>query len=412
MLGTVFWSLFSVATAVHAENLRVGDFDCARAQAKKDKVCEYYVCQGPHGFALGNKILGNTPKGKSKEPDRVLLFPVNTQNKNSYFERWIYGTINKDGSITRLPTKQDYLPTVLPDEAKDDFFSYQVLSRKGFTKNRDQEIEEKCDDTELLKTISAIEKHKKVISDSLVNRDYVKVVDAVGDMNLASRMIPRDAIPAEYCNIGGSTFASPEAVERLEKTQFKEPKGKILSEKEAQEAFDEIKAMKDLPWEFTWDGCFARAQTSAERLEAKGIAVGKAWFFGDDIWPNNMEKKQNDGWGYHVAPFVYVKGSDGKIRKMVLDPASQKGPVESFEFAKKLTTRKDAQIITTRWAGGPSQVGLPSIQMIFTNLDHYNPTEAYPSDRAKNHERAEQDNASYMKSLKELEQKKQRDLTK
>lgn len=47
-------------------------------------------------------------------------------------------------------------------------------------------------------------------------------------------------------------------------------------------------------------------------------------------------------------------------------------------------------------------MGLPTIQMIFTNVDYYDPTDAEPVPRFDGHEKAEKDNTLYKQKLLEL----------
>lgn len=394
--------------AVADNSVSFDGFNCKPAQPKKGKVCKLFICQGPNGYGIGR-----TQVGQNKAED-FLLFPVNTQSSTPYIERFRLGVIKEDRQVElkKMVSLLEVPPTIFPNDIKDDFLTYKFLSSKGYYLERDADNLINCDDSGLNKIIADMDNVRNALREKIKNHDYVKVIDVAGGLNVVSRLAPRSRLSSDYCDMGNNTYATKEALKLIEGTEYKEPKGKILSEKEAQKIFNELKDMKDLPWAYTPDGCFARAQIAAERLESKGIAVGKVFYFGDDLWPANLPKGLFDQWSYHVAPFVYVKGNDGKIRRMVLDPASQTAPVESYKFGKSLSRDKDIQVLTTRWAGGADMTGLPVIQMIYTNLDTYLPDKIQATDRATNHKHAQENNERSVKDLEEKKQKRLMPLTK
>lgn len=94
----------------------------------------------------------------------------------------------------------------------------------------------------------------------------------------------------------------------------------------------------DIAFKYPRDGCYARAEIMADRMQAQGATPGKAWTFASDpsdpLWvdtPNVPEGKVE--WGYHVAPTVPVIGSDGVVRDMVFDPSTSDHPVSVAQWA-------------------------------------------------------------------------------
>lgn len=400
--------VFLFPMLVYAESsLQFEEFSCKQARGKGSRTCDFYLCQGPEGYALGRAMNFNpTTKGFS-------IFPVKVQGSGSTIEKARMARVLEGGKLQHLPSA--FLPssaTVMPPEIQDDFLTYKSLSTKSVYMERDLLAQTHCDDKDLNAMISKIDKARDQVRKKLQNQDYVKVVDSIQGVNVISRMELRSQVSADYCQIGKNTYATQEAQKLLAGNDFKEPTGKVLSEKEAQVLFDEVKNMKDLPWDYTADGCYARAQITAERLEKKGIAVGKAFYLGNDLWPEGAPRTEMDGWSYHVAPFVYVKGQDGKTRKMIMDPSSSQKPVESYEFAKKISPNKNTQVIESRWAGGTDMTGLPAIQMIYTNTQTYLPTQIKPSSPQKNHEDATEVNESLRQELQKQNQWRKDSLTK
>ena len=107
---------------------------------------------------------------------------------------------------------------------------------------------------------------------------------------------------------------------------------KTLTEPEAKGWFDKFKARQDIPWNYPNDCCYNRAHVMAGQLQAAGVDVGKAWNYApsaDEPLRVNTpdDPKGYVEWGYHVAPTVPVRGADGNVHPMVLDPAIAPGPI-------------------------------------------------------------------------------------
>jgi uncharacterized Zn-binding protein involved in type VI secretion len=91
-------------------------------------------------------------------------------------------------------------------------------------------------------------------------------------------------------------------------------------------------AQPDIAFAYPADGCYARAHLMAQRMQQLGVTPGKVWSFAsgqdDPLWVNTPHDPSGSvEWGYHVAPTVPVRGSDGVVRDMVMDPSLFDHPV-------------------------------------------------------------------------------------
>jgi hypothetical protein len=78
-----------------------------------------------------------------------------------------------------------------------------------------------------------------------------------------------------------------------------------------------------IPFNWPRDGCYARAHEMRKLMTAKGIESRKVFNYAPA--GTRLEVKGTSigdvTWGYHVAPIIAVKGSDGVTRDMVIDPS-------------------------------------------------------------------------------------------
>jgi hypothetical protein len=86
---------------------------------------------------------------------------------------------------------------------------------------------------------------------------------------------------------------------------------------QAEKLFNKILLRKDIPFDYTDDGCFARAHVIATDLFNIGIQSGKIWITGGDII---NPSDNNCKWDYHVAATIGVEIA-GKIDSLVIDPS-------------------------------------------------------------------------------------------
>ena len=104
----------------------------------------------------------------------------------------------------------------------------------------------------------------------------------------------------------------------------------IISEKKANKLFKTLQGKKNIPFNYSKDGCYARAHRMSLMAQRRGIITGKVFIEGKlDPFPEAYW-----GWRYHVAPVVAVKVGKQVVLK-VIDPSLFKGLVSIDEWAEK-----------------------------------------------------------------------------
>jgi len=129
----------------------------------------------------------------------------------------------------------------------------------------------------------------------------------------------------------------------------------VLSEEELINYFNEMAATKDIPFDYSADGCYARAHKMSRMLERRGVITGKAFVEGN----LNVESPLMGriSWWYHVAPVVLVK-KDGKEVPYVIDPSLFNKPIPFDEWRDFMTDGKKSNVqdeyFTNRFSFTPS----------------------------------------------------------
>lgn len=114
----------------------------------------------------------------------------------------------------------------------------------------------------------------------------------------------------------------------------------VLSESEAKQVFDTLKADEDNAFNYPLDGCYARAHMMASKMDDMGIVSGKAFVEGELY----VETKLGEAnWSYHVASLVLVNVK-GKPVPTVFDPGMFDKPVSYEEWKKKLLADKRGKL--------------------------------------------------------------------
>lgn len=120
---------------------------------------------------------------------------------------------------------------------------------------------------------------------------------------------------------------------------------KIMSIKEAQEAFSEFKTRKDIPIYFP-SGCEARAHIIANDLDSKNFFVEKIFLQAQLLVPEN---NTDINWGGHVAPLVPVEMEDGSIKRLVFDTALFDKPVPYETWLNKIKIPNKEKLTWTQY---------------------------------------------------------------
>jgi Glutaminase len=100
--------------------------------------------------------------------------------------------------------------------------------------------------------------------------------------------------------------------------------GNPLTLAQAEAVFKEVAGKSYIPFNWPRDGCYARAHEMRKLMTAEGIESRKVFNYASPTGTGMEVKGTSIGdvqWGYHVAPIIAVKGSDGVTRDMVIDPS-------------------------------------------------------------------------------------------
>lgn len=91
----------------------------------------------------------------------------------------------------------------------------------------------------------------------------------------------------------------------------------VITLDQANKLVQDFLAMKDIPFDYALDGCFARAHKMATLLDQRGITSGKAFIQGR-LFASTKYGPVN--WRYHVAPVVLVE-ENGVNVPYIIDPS-------------------------------------------------------------------------------------------
>jgi hypothetical protein len=112
-----------------------------------------------------------------------------------------------------------------------------------------------------------------------------------------------------------------------------------LTSDQANALFRDLANQPNIPFDYPDDCCYSRASEMCRVMKERGIPCGKVWNYGTGYpsatnlradTPNHPRGHVN--WRYHVAPTVPVRGSDGVVRDMVMDPSLFDRPVTIEEW--------------------------------------------------------------------------------
>lgn len=143
---------------------------------------------------------------------------------------------------------------------------------------------------------------------------------------------------------------------------------KPLSESEVQELFRKAKNMQDIPFEYKYNGCYARAHVMARRFEEMGIPTQKVWIKGDLYVPGTDIK-----WNYHVAPVVEVKGKNGLIHKFVIDPSLSDKAVTLDEWVAKMGKLAKGPLVHTKYPPPINTIAFQRTTVSVSSSDAFGP---------------------------------------
>lgn len=224
---------------------------------------------------------------------------------------------------------QAYVPENLKDQS--DFFNYVDNSNYNMYL---QDTRHHCEGKYNELIDQALESHNKKRTEA----EIVQYITLVNEQ-LESVFLPLSGLPDYACSKNG-VYYNPDSY-NYQKLNAPSAGAREITLEKAHELFNYAKGMTDIAWNYKPDGCYARAHLMARRFEAIGVHVDKAWLKGDLTAPKSSDDEYQVRWGFHVAPIVYVKGEDGAMEKMVIDPSTFDGPVSLETWTQSLANSSD-----------------------------------------------------------------------
>ena len=201
--------------------------------------------------------------------------------------------------------------------------------------------------------------------------ELVQVIEMVND-GLTSHFVNEELLPDGTCR-GDDYYYEEEAQEEIERYTPNSEKTPVTLDK-AKELFEQQKQRLDIAWDYTADGCYARAHLMTRDFFNEGIFSDKVWARGD--FSINADNGQEINWMYHVAPVLSVIGEDGQMTKMVIDPSVTDGPVNITQWLEKFdqNTQKSRQAQETVFPMPEDSVSYGRTVYSISNMIPFNPS--------------------------------------
>lgn len=157
----------------------------------------------------------------------------------------------------------------------------------------------------------------------------------------------------------------PELVHIQNHQDLSKLNGRIPTKSELDSEFAKLAANPEIPFEYIYDGCYARAHLMCETMMADNINNGKIFCMVDDPYnkENRLEaenKYMHAKWWYHVAPVVFAENdTTHQVEAYVMDPSMNKSPMKADEWIHAMWNEKDKIHVdfTRNPQFGPAETG-------------------------------------------------------
>lgn len=313
--------------------------------------CTYYSCNGKDPK---EKILFFLPPPGSLAGNPTVLAMKDGQAR--YFDH-DFSILDNSNSVLRIVNKpisneQIYFPAnplnpdlFIPSKYNASRTSYNYLQSFALSAPDPFGFKSVCKDKEINKLFNEEKKIAKEMNDYLAYADIIAFLTQ-DNGNIRSFYIDRLKALKIGCSFQDKILDKNtlQDIQRIKDISGVSLPKKYLSEKEIQSLFKKAQDMKDIPFGYKYDGCFARAHVMARRFEEMGITVKKAWIKGDLQVPGT-----DIYWSYHVAPLIEAKDNKGKIIQYVIDPSLTDKAVTLDEWAATMDKSTSGPIMKTRF---------------------------------------------------------------
>lgn len=385
-----------------------GDFNCNASQTRelsaeekkaeelyKTKIgCNYFVCKDATGKEALGFFSGDTmsfagpsllildPKGKEDIVTSDLSIEANEGNLKGLN---LYQAINPfaggmgfpGGNTSQPMTMQSMYPNTdnidmndyLPKKIKERSSLYNYLGQPGSAETVKYNAS-LCVGDEVSRLIKKQETIVDEFNNVILDENLTQLVSLMNGQ-LMGTFMPTDNIKKYGCLYNGVVI-SPKALAHfnyIKKLNENPNQSNYLSPKEVQDLFLKAKEMKDIPFGYKYDGCYARAHVMARRFEAMGIPTEKVWIKGDLSVPGTDIR-----WNFHVAPVVTVKDpTDGLPKKYVIDPSLTDKAVPLDEWVATMKPNVRGPIVKTAYPIPLNAANMERTAVAISSSDPYLP---------------------------------------
>lgn len=349
--------------------LKIGDekevYQCLAGETRKltpleersrenndDLRCNYYSCQKT---GSDEKVLAFFPIGGSFQAPSVLKmkggqakllngdFKALSLDGQTYLEEE-KGETDEDLFDPRL-VRADIDPSLMIpskyEESKSSFsYLTSLIDNQSLVASKDF-----CSSDNVKELFTLQSKIGKEMKDHLAEAELIEYLKMV-DGGISSYYVDKQKGQSLGCLYQGKIVDSSvlKNFDHLKDISVPKPVTKYLSEDEVQKLFIQAKNMKDIPFGYKYDGCYARAHIMSRRFEKMGIAAQKVWIKGMLSVPGTDIE-----WNYHVAPVVEVKKKNGKIEKYVIDPSLTDKAVTVDEWVATMDRGNKGPVMKTTY---------------------------------------------------------------
>lgn len=389
-----------------------GDFNCDSSKTReltneekkaqelyKTKIaCSYFACKDESGREALGFYSGDA--GSFSSPNLLILDPKGKEdflftdlkiesNEGELSGANLYEAINPfgtgmgfpgggiGGGNSKIPSMQQMFPgsdnidmnDYLPKKIKERGALFNYLGQPGSAETVKYNASLCVDDkiSNLLKKQDAIADE---LNNAILDENLTQLVSLMNGQLMGSFM-PTDHVKKYGCMYNGMVI-SPKALAHfnyIRKLNENPNESNFLTPKEVQELFLKAKDMKDIPFGYKYDGCYARAHVMARRFEAMGIPTEKVWIKGDLSVPGTDIR-----WNFHVAPVVTVKDPvDGLLKKYVIDPSLTDKAVPLDEWVATMKPNVRGPIVKTSYPIPLNAANMERTAVALSSSDPYLP---------------------------------------
>ncbi len=312
--------------------------------------CAFFSCKGKDPK---ESVLAMIPKiGSTMTPATVMVMKdgqakLHEGNFKIYDNSpLMLASINKTdfyGSDEGSAVNPDLFIPKKYDQSKSSFIYLNDLSKNNFQDT--DGLMDLCSGKEIKKLFAEQKKIGEAVVNHLSEADLIEFLKLI-DGRIQSHYIDRSKGLTLGCMYQGKIIDSSvmNQFPRLEQISNVKPNDKYLTPNEVQELYKKAVAMKDIPFGYKYDGCYARAHLMSRRFEEMGIATKKVWIKGKLFVPGTDIE-----WDYHVAPVVEVKEKNGKIQQYVIDPSLNSKAVTVDEWVASMGRKTKGPIMKTTY---------------------------------------------------------------